>query len=79
MKTIHRYAHWFVMGMGQALSLYPLITPLSEGNEMDAMGRDFRAVGNDLRTIMKRVPATPESALRVGERAAQLELIGIRQ
>lgn len=66
MKTVWNYAHWFVIGMGQAISLFPLITPVSEGNEMDAMGRDFRAVGNDLRTVMRRVPATPTAA-RIGE------------
>lgn len=77
MKTVRNYAHWFVIGMGQAISLFPLITPVSEGNEMDAMGRDFRAVGNDLRTVMRRVPATPTAA-RIGETAGQPDLIGLR-
>lgn len=77
MKTVHRYVHWFVIGMGHALSLSPQMTHLSEGSELDAIGRDFRAVGDDLRTVMRRVPATPETALRMGE-AAQLELSGIR-
>lgn len=77
MKTVQNYAHWFVIGMGQAISLFPFITPVSEGNEMDAMGRDFRAVGNDLRKVMRRVPATPEAA-RIGETSGQPDLIGLQ-
>lgn len=77
MDAVRNYAHWFVMGMGHVLSLCPLITPISEGTSMDALGRDFQAVGDDLRGVMRRTPATPETALRIGE-AAQLEFNGIR-
>ena len=77
MKTVYHSVHWFVIGMGHVLGLSPQVTPLSEGTAMEAIGRDFRAVGGDLCTVMRRVPATPEAALQLGE-AAQLELSGIR-
>jgi hypothetical protein len=75
MKTAYRSLHWFVIGMGHVLGLSPQIMPFSEVGTMDAIGCDFRAVGDDFRAVMRRTPATAETALRVGEKAAQLELI----
>ena len=46
-------------------------------NAMDAIGRDFRAVGNDLRKVMQRYPARPETARKL-QSAQQLELAGIK-
>lgn len=77
MKTAYRSLHWFVIGMGHVLGLSPQIMPFSETGPMDAIGRDFRAVGEDFRAVMRRVPASPEAALRLGE-PAQLELSGMR-
>jgi hypothetical protein len=75
MKTAYRSLHWFVIGMGHVLGLSPQVMPMSEGGPMDAIGRDFRSVGEDFRAVMSRTPATPETALQLGEKAAQLELI----
>lgn len=75
MKTAYRSLHWFVIGMGHVLGLSPQVTPFSEIGTMEAIGRDFRAVGEDFRAVMRRTPATAETALRLGEKAAQLELI----
>jgi hypothetical protein len=77
MKTVYSSVHWFVVGMGHILGLSPYVMPLSEGGPMEALGRDFRAIGGDFRTVMQRVPATSEAALKLGE-SAQLELTGIR-
>jgi hypothetical protein len=77
MKTVYRSVHWFVIGMGHVLGISPLVTPLTEGTEMEAIGRDFRAVGSDLSQVMRRVPPTPQGAIALGE-SAQLELSGIR-
>jgi hypothetical protein len=76
MKTAYRSLHWFVIGMGHVLGLSPQVMPFYDTGPMDAIGRDFRAVGEDFRTVMRRTPATAETALRLGEKAAQLELIG---
>lgn len=76
MKTAYRSLHWFVLGMGHVLGLSPQVMPYSEVGTMEAIGRDFRAVGEDFCAVMRRTPATPETALRLGEKAAQLELIG---
>jgi hypothetical protein len=77
MKTVYRSLHWFVIGMGHVLGLSPQVTPLYEGSAMEAIGHDFRAVGDDFRTVMRRVPPTSQAALDLGE-TAQLELSGIR-
>lgn len=77
MKTVYRSLHWFVLGMGHVLGLSPHVTPVYDGTAMDAIGRDFRAVGDDFRTVMRRVPPTSKAALDLGE-TAQLELSGIR-
>jgi hypothetical protein len=77
METVRNYAHWFILGMGNVLGIGPLLAP-SEGSELEAIGRDFRAVGDDLRHVMRRVPPTADSAIKLGAPEAQLELSGIK-
>jgi hypothetical protein len=78
METVRDYAHWFVIGMGHVLGISPF-TPPPECSEMEAIGRDFRTVGNDLRHVMRRVPPTADSAIKLGASEAQLELRGFRR
>lgn len=78
MKTTHLYIRWFVIGMGHIFGISPNVPKLhAECTEVEVIGSDFRAVGNDLRRVMRRYPATPETAKALGE-PAQLELAGIK-
>ncbi len=76
MQTAEMYIRWFVLGMGSVLGISQAMPRAAHHKTMDAIGGDFRAVGNDLRTIIRKHPATPEVATQLGE-ATQLKLKGL--
>ena len=76
MQTAEMYIRWFAFGMGSVLGISQAIPRPTHHRTMDAIGGDFRAVGNDIRMIMRKHPATPEVAVQLGE-AAQLKLKGL--
>lgn len=77
MKTARCYIHWFISGVGQIMGISHSLPDEDHGNARDAIGRDFRAVGNDLRKVMQQYPAQPETARKL-QSAQQLELAGIK-
>ena len=77
MKTARCYIHWFISGVGHIMGISHSLPEEDHSNAMDAIGRDFRAVGNDLRKVMQRYPARPETARKL-QSAQQLELAGIK-
>jgi hypothetical protein len=64
--------------MGNVMGISQSLPPMehSSVSVMDAIGGDFRAAGDDLRRVMHRYPATPETARQL-QSAQQLELAGI--
>ncbi len=76
MKAAHLYLQWFVAGMGSVMGINHVLPPRSnaDATEVEAIGRDTQAVGNDFRTVMRRHPATADSARALGETPRQLDL-----
>lgn len=76
MDTAKSIARWFIFGMGHVLGISPVLPRQVDMSPYDAIGGDFAAVGNDLRIVMARHPATADEAKALGV-PAQLELAGI--
>lgn len=67
-----------MIGMGQVMGLsHSLTPPQSDVSEIEVIGGDFRAVGNDLRYVMKKYPAREETEHALDQSSRQLELAGI--
>lgn len=78
MKIARQYFHWFIVGMGHVIGISHSLPPAeAQASVMDAVGGDFRAVGDDLRHVMQCYPARSEAAREL-QSAQQLELAGIR-
>ena len=77
MSAIKSYMHWFLIGMGNVMGISHSIPPLRRpATEIEAVGGDFRAIGNDFRYVIHRTPARAES--QAGQSGpAQLELAGL--
>ena len=77
MKTARCYIRWFIIGIGHIVGIsHSLPAAEDHVNPMDAIGGDFRAVGDDLRKVMHRYPAQHETARKL-QSAQQLELAGM--
>jgi hypothetical protein len=77
MKNARLYFRWFICGIGNVIGISHSLPPAENTiSVMDAIGGDFRAAGNDLRNVMQRYPARPETAREL-QSAQQLELAGI--
>jgi len=76
MKSTRCYIRWFIIGIGQVMGISQSLPPQEHVNTMEAIGGDFRAIGNDMRKIMRKYPARPETARKL-QSAQQLELTGI--
>lgn len=77
MKNAQRYIRWFICGIGNVMGVSQTLPPAEHSVAvMDAIGGDFRAVGDDLRRVMQRYPARPETAREL-QSAQQLELAGL--
>lgn len=77
MKTARTYLRWFLTGMGSVMGISHSLPPSVNVTEVEAIGGDFRAMGNDFRVVMHRHPSTAEGARAIGETPKQLELVGI--
>jgi hypothetical protein len=76
MKIARCYIRWFIMGIGQVMGISQSLPAEDFANSMEAIGGDFRAIGNDMRKVMRKYPARPETAQKL-QSAQQLELTGI--
>lgn len=76
MKTARCYIRWFIIGIGQIMGISQSLPPQENVNPMEAIGGDFRAVGDDIRKVMDQYPPRPETARKL-QSAQQLELTGI--
>jgi hypothetical protein len=71
------YLRWFIIGMGHVLGISHSMPKTQDSRtEMEAIGGDFRLVGDDLRNVMKRFPSNTETARTLGQ-PRQLELAGL--
>jgi hypothetical protein len=78
MKAVHSSLRWFLVGMGQVMGISHSLPPPQTGiSEIEAIGGDFRAVGNDLRYVIKKYPAREETERAIDQSTRQLELVGI--
>jgi hypothetical protein len=78
MKAARYYIRWFIIGVGNIMGIsHSLPADEDRSNATDAIGRDFRAVGDDLRKVMKQYPARSETSRKL-QSAQQLELAGIK-
>lgn len=77
MKNARICIRWFLTGMGSVMGISHSLPPASEMTEIEAVGGDFRVIGNDFRVVMHRHPPTTDEARALGEAPKQLELAGI--
>jgi hypothetical protein len=79
MKSAPLYLRWFLVGMGHVLGIsHSLPAAQNETSEIESIGGDFKAVGNDFRSVMDKNPARPETARALGQPIRQLELTGMQ-
>jgi hypothetical protein len=78
METAISLARLVIVGMGHIIGITPAVPqPQYKCNEYGVIGGDFLAVGNDLRSVMRKYPSTPDTARQLGQSVQQLELGGI--
>ncbi|MDQ3313581.1 MAG: hypothetical protein M3505_02955, partial [Verrucomicrobiota bacterium] len=63
MKKARHYLRWFFTGMGSVMGISQVMPAArTDVTEVEAIGGDFRVIGGDLRVVIKRHPASAESA-----------------